>query len=245
MPGSGSKFAALDKKEKSKGTMNIGIIGAGNVGGALGKSWAKAGHKLKFGMRNPADPKHRGLLDSCGGNAGAGTNVEAAAFGEALVLATPWDATEAVLAECGNLKGKVLVDCTNPLKFSPATGLGLSMGLTTSGGETVAQWAAGARVVKAFNTYGFENFADASYPKYGGLKPVMFLAGDDADAKELVARLAGDIGFEPLDTGDLKVARLLEPTAMLWIHLAVVRKMGTGFAWAMLEREAAIRTPKS
>ncbi|SPE63379.1 NADP oxidoreductase coenzyme F420-dependent (fragment) [Verrucomicrobia bacterium] len=97
--------------------MNIGIIGAGNVGGALGTSWVKAGHQVKFGVRDPGDPKHRGLLDACGANATAGTNAEAATFGEVLALATPWDATQAALSACGSLKDKVLVDCTNPLKL--------------------------------------------------------------------------------------------------------------------------------
>ena len=73
--------------------MNIAIIGAGNVGGALGKGWAKAGHKIKFGVRKPADPKHRGLLDACGPNASTGTNAEAASFGVVIAVATPWDAT--------------------------------------------------------------------------------------------------------------------------------------------------------
>ncbi len=226
--------------------MNLGIIGAGNVGGALGKSWAKAGHKIKFGVRKAGDPKHRGLLDACGPNAGAGTNSEAATFGEVIAVATPWDATQPAIAECGNLAGKVLVDCTNPLKFTPDTGLELAIGHSISGGETVALWAQGARVVKCFNTYGFENFADARYPKYGNLKPVMFLAGDDADAKRIVANLAADIGFQPLDTGDLKIARLLEPAGMLWIHQALVQKQGTGFTWAMLERtQASPRTAKN
>jgi predicted dinucleotide-binding enzyme len=139
----------------------------------------------------------------------------------------------------------VLVDCTNPLKFTPGSGLELALGHSLSGGEMVAQWAKGARVVKAFNTYGFENFADASYPGYGGLKPVMFLAGDDAGARQIVAQLAADIGFQPLDAGDLKIARLLEPTGMLWIHLALVRKLGAGFTWAMLERlQPSTRAPK-
>jgi len=225
--------------------MKIGIIGAGNVGGAIGKSWAKAGHQIKFGVRNPSDPKHRGLLDACGPNASTGTNAEAVVFGEVIAVATPWDATQAAISDCGKLAGKVLVDCTNPLKFAPGTGLELAIGHTTSGGEMVAQWAQGARVVKCFNTYGFENFADASYPKYGGLKPVMFLAGDDADAKRIVAQLATDIGFQPLDTGDLKIARLLEPTGMLWIHQAIVQKQGTGFTWGMLEREASVRPAKN
>jgi predicted dinucleotide-binding enzyme len=219
--------------------MNIGIIGAGNVGGALGTSWVKAGHQVKFGVREPGDPKHRSLLDACAGNATAGTNAEAAAFGEVLALATPWDATQAALSTCGSLKDKVLVDCTNPLKFTPAAGLELALGYTISGGETVAQWAPGARVVKAFNTYGYENFVDASYPNGGGLKPIMFLAGDDPRAKEMVSHLAADIGFRPLDAGGLRIARLIEPTGMLWIHLALVQKMGSGFTWAMLERVQA------
>jgi predicted dinucleotide-binding enzyme len=226
--------------------MNIGIIGAGNVGGALGQSWAKAGHKIKFGLRNPNDPKYRGLLDVCGANASADTNAGAAAFGDVVALATPWDATQSALAACGGLHGKVLVDCTNPLKFTPGTGLGLAIGHGISGGETVAQWAPGARVVKAFNTYGFENFADASYPGYGSLKPVMFLAGDDAEAKQKVSQLAADIGFEPLNTGNLNIARLLEPTGMLWIHLAVVRQLGTGFTWGMMKRvQTTVRPAKS
>lgn len=219
--------------------MKIGIIGAGNVGGALGTSWVKAGHQVKFGVREPGDPKHRALLDACGENATAGTTAEAAAFGEVLALATPWDATQAALSGCGSIKDKVLVDCTNPLKFTPATGLELALGYTISGGETVAQWATGARVVKAFNTYGYENFADARYPNGGGLKPIMFLAGDDARAKEIVSHLAADIGFRPLDAGGLKVARLIEPIGMLWIDLALVQKMGTGFTWAILERVQA------
>jgi predicted dinucleotide-binding enzyme len=204
--------------------MKIGVVGAGNVGGALGKSWAKAGHQIKFGARNPGDPKHQPLLDACGPNASLGTNADAAQFGDVLVLATPWDATASALGECGNLQRKILIDCTNPLKFTPGTGLELALGHAISGGETVAQWAPGARVVKAFNTYGYENFADASYPNYNGLKPVMFLAGDDAEARQTVSRLAADIGFQPLDAGNLKIARLLEPTAMLWIHLAMVQK---------------------
>jgi predicted dinucleotide-binding enzyme len=225
--------------------MNLGIIGAGKVGGALGQSLAKAGHHVKFGVRTPDDPKYRAVLDACGPNASAGSNAAAVAFGPVVFLATPWDGTQAAIAECGDLAGKILVDCTNPLKYSPGAGLELAVGFSTSGGELVAQWAPGARVVKCFNTYGFENFSDTSYPNNGGFKPVMFLAGDDADARKTVAQLAADIGFRPLDTGELKIARLLEPTGMLWIHQAIVQKQGTGFTWAMLERKAAARPAKS
>ena len=134
------------------------------------------------------------------------------------------------------LRGKILIDCTNPLKTTPGIGLELALGFTDSGAETVARWAAGARVVKAFNTYGWENFADARYPNAAGLKPLMFLAGDDAEAKETVARLAEAIGFECFDAGGLRAARELEPLALIWIRAALTSQRTAGFTWACLRR---------
>jgi predicted dinucleotide-binding enzyme len=109
----------------------------------------------------------------------------------------------------------------------------LASGHTDSGGEQVARWASGAKVVKAFNTYGFENFADSSYASYANLKPVMLVAGDDPDAKKTVSQLAMDIGFQPLDTGSLKMARYLEPTGMLWIEITRTQKLGPNFTWPL------------
>ena len=93
-----------------------------------------------------------------------------------------------------------------------------------------------ARVAKAFNTYGWENFADSNYPGYGGLKPVMFYCSDDDDAKEIVDKLARDLGFDPVDTGGLGMARSLEPLALLWIRLAVRRGRNPNFVWGMMKR---------
>ncbi|HEY1379851.1 MAG TPA: NAD(P)-binding domain-containing protein, partial [Gemmataceae bacterium] len=137
--------------------MKIGIIGAGNVGGTLGRGWAKHGHDVFFGVRRPDDEKTRQLVAAVGPRARAGTVAEAAAFGEVVVLATPWPATEAAVRSAGDLAGKAVIDCTNPLKpdFS-----GLALGFSTSGAEQVARWAAGARVVMAFNTTGFNVMAD-------------------------------------------------------------------------------------
>jgi len=152
------------------------------------------------------------------------------------VLATPWNATEAALQSAGDLRGKILIDCTNPLKLTPGVGLELALGFTDSGAETVARWAAGARVVKAFNTYGWENFADARYPNAAGLKPVMFLAGDDPEAKATAGRLAEDIGFARFDAGGLRAARELEPLALIWIRAAFTSQRTAGFTWACLRR---------
>jgi len=210
--------------------MHIGIIGAGSVGGTLGAAWARKGHKVRFGVRHPDSPEVTELLKKIGPAAVAGTAAEAAQFGEAVVLATPWPGTFEAIQSAGDFSEKVLLDCTNPLKPQLA---GLEVGTTSSGGEMVAQWAAGARVVKIFNTTGFGNMANPTYP----LGPVtMLYCGDDQGAKIIAAKLASDIGFEPIDAGPLSQARLLEPMAMLWIWLAVFAGQGTDFAFRLMRR---------
>ncbi|HKB57664.1 MAG TPA: NADPH-dependent F420 reductase [Lacunisphaera sp.] len=216
--------------------MNIAIIGAGNAGGALGKAWAKAGHTIVFGVRDPAAGKTKPPLAEIGGAATSRTVPEAVRGADVIVLATPWDAVPAVINAMGDVRNKIIIDCTNPLSLNAEGSLSLSLGSSTSGAEEVARLATGARVAKAFNTYGWENFADSSYPGYGDLKPVMFYCSDDDDAKEVVVKLAKDLGFEPLDTGGLGMARSLEPLALLWIRLAVRRGRNPNFTWAMLKR---------
>jgi predicted dinucleotide-binding enzyme len=211
--------------------MRIAILGAGNVGGALGQAWARKGHDVFFGVRHPQDDRTRQLVQSLGGKARAGTVAEAAAFGEVVVLATPWAAAEAAVRAAGDLTGKALVDCTNPLTpdFSA-----LEVGFSTSGAEQVAGWARGAKVFKAFNTTGFNNMAN---PVINGTRTVMFVCGDDEAVKPTVLRLAADVGFDAVDAGKLVIARLLEPFATLWIHLAFNGPAGRDFGFALLRRD--------
>lgn len=204
--------------------MRIGIVGAGSVGSALGRGWARAGHEVRYGVRAPGSSK---VADP---DAPVGTVAEAAAFAEVLVLAVPWGGAESAVRAAGDLAGKVLLDCTNPLL--PNLG-GLAVGHTTSAGEQVAGWASGARVVKIFNTTGANNMAD---PRYGGEGVTMFYCGDDPGAKEVAARLAADLGFEPVDAGPLAAARLLEPLALLWISLAYRQGLGREIAFKLLRR---------
>lgn len=212
--------------------MKIGIIGAGNVGGTLGRAWAKHGHDIFFGVRRPQDDKTRRLVESIGVKAQAGAVAQAAAFGEAVVLATPWQATEAAVKEAGDLSGKMVIDCTNPLRPDVS---GLELGFHMSGAEQVAGWAKGAKVFKAFNTTGYNIMAN---PVIGGTRTVMFICGDDEAAKPAVLRLASDIGFDAVDAGKLAQARLLEPWAMLWISLAFSGKVEREFGFALLRRES-------
>ncbi len=210
--------------------MKIAIIGAGNVGGALGTRWAHAGHHVTFGVRDPRDPDTLALAHSLGPTAHVASVAEAARTAPIVVLATPWPATKEAIGACGDLVGKTVVDCTNPLSGDASS---LTIGHTTSGAEEIAKWAKGAHVVKAFNQTGAENMA--SQEGYS-VHPVMFVAGDDATRKKDVISLARDAGFEAQDLGPLASARLLEPLAMLWITLAYRQKLGRDFAFALLRR---------
>ncbi|WP_254848465.1 NADPH-dependent F420 reductase [Mycobacterium sp. IS-2888] len=212
-----SRVAFLDGKESG---IKIAIIGAGNVGTTLGTAWRNRGHQVTFGVRNPSDPKYAAL-------GGVETNESAAAAAEVVVLCTPWQTTQSAVQGCGDLTGKVLIDCTNPLTPDVTA---LEVGHSTSGGEEVAKWAPGARVCKAMNQIGFP-MMDA--PQLPG-QPVMFVCGDDDEARSVTAGLVAELGFETIDVGDLTLARLLEPYGLLWIHLALRRGFGTNFGFGLL-----------
>jgi len=212
--------------------MNIAIIGAGNVGGALGEAWAKKGHDVYFGVRDPKAEKAQALVKKIGAKARAVSPAEAAAACDIIVLSTPWPAAEAAIRSLGNIKGKIVLDAINPLTRG-ADGISLEIGHSISAGEKVQGWAAGASVFKTLNTTGFGNMANTSFK---GGKPVMFVAGDDGANKPKVMDLVGQLGFEVIDAGPLRNARLLEAHAMLWIDLALARGQGRDFAFSILRR---------
>ena len=206
--------------------MNIVIVGAGNVGRALGGGWRKAGHGVTIALRDTAGEKAVALKQE---GFSITSTKGAAAAGEIVVLAVPWPALTTAVKELGSLAGKIVVDAINPL----TPDFSLAIGHDDSAGETVARLAPGARVVKAFNTTGANNMADS---RYGGGKLMMPVAGDDAAAKATVMSLAADLGFEPIDVGPLAMSRHLEPMAMVWIKLALVQKLGRNFGFALLRR---------
>jgi predicted dinucleotide-binding enzyme len=208
--------------------MKIAVVGAGNVGSTLGKGWAGKGHEVTFAVRDPADPKHAKLIGPRMHVAGV---PEAVAASEVVVLATPWPLTHTAIQSAGSLADKIVLDCTNPLKSDLS---GLELGMDDSGGEQVARWCKGAHVFKAFNTTGADNMAPEVAAKFP-LKPVMFICGDSGRHKPAVLELVGDLGFDARDAGDVTISRLLEPLALLWIHLTI--KQGYGREWAF----AAVR----
>jgi predicted dinucleotide-binding enzyme len=210
--------------------MKIGIIGSGNVGGTLGGRWAKLGHEVTFSSREPNSEKMKKLVADAGPNAHAATIKETVSGNDVLLLASPWPATKEMLASAGDLSGKILIDAVNP--FLPDLS-GMDVGVNSSGGELVAQWAPGAKVVKAFNTIGNNIMADANLAGHSAL---MFYCGDDEAAKKVVRELALALGFDAEDAGPLTAARLLEPFALLWVTLAFKRGYGREFAFKVIRR---------
>lgn len=210
----------------------IAIIGAGNVGSALATRWLAKGHEVVLGVREPESPKSRALVGRLGARARAASIADAARDAQVLVLATPWPATKAAVEQCGDVRGKLVIDCTNPLAADLS---GLTIGHTRSAAEEVASFAKGAAVFKSFNTTGANNMeSQAGYPQ----KPVMFFCGDDAKRRDAVKQLVLDAGFDAVDAGPLRAARWLEPLAMLWIHLAFNGGLGRDFAFALMKRNA-------
>jgi hypothetical protein len=209
--------------------MNIAVIGAGSVGSTLGRRWAELGHGVRFGVRNPSDEAVAAMVAAIKGEARLARVAEAVTDAEVVVLATPYAANAAAIASAGDLAGKILIDATNPIGPKGS----LALGFETSGAEEVARLAKGARVYKAMNQVGFEIMAD---PAFSAGRAAMFVAGDDPGGKRIVLELIAALGFEAIDAGELAIARLIEPYAMLWIHLMARRKMGRRFAFGLMRR---------
>lgn len=206
--------------------MKIAIIGTGTVGSALARGLQGKGHLVTLGARDP----HRADIQSLARDTGAAVAevAQAAAGADLVVLALPWATAEAAIPGLGDLAGKIVIDCMNPLGMVDGA-LGLTLGHSTSGGELVQSWLPEAHVVKTLNQVGAEIMARNDHLSH---RPVMVMAGNSDPAKAKVAQVLTDLGFEALDAGDITRARLLEPFGMLWINQALLRGKGRHWAFA-------------
>jgi predicted dinucleotide-binding enzyme len=182
--------------------MRIGIIGAGRIGGNAARLLAAAGHEVKLSFaRDPA--KLEALASEIGERASTGSPAEAARFGEVVVLSVPWGTIDDALAQAGALEGRIVIDTTN--QFGP--------GPMPAENQTAAQFNSarmpGARYTKSFNTL-TSGFQAAAAGRTGPERVVLFLCGDDAEAKREVAGLIEDAGFTPVDVGGTADAAVME-----------------------------------
>ena len=191
-------------------TRKIGIIGDGNVGSALARGLKRAGHDVRSVGKDKTAIR------------------ETASWAEVVLLAVPFAAIDDVVKEIGRVvEGKTLIDVTNALDAN----MSLAVGFTTSGAEELQGKLPKARVVKAFNTVFAQHM---ELGRLGDNPLTAFVAGDDAGAKSSVLGLAREIGFDAVDAGPLKNARLLEPLALFNIQLGYVVGMGTQIGFKLL-----------
>jgi 8-hydroxy-5-deazaflavin:NADPH oxidoreductase len=178
--------------------MRVAVIGTGKMGSGLATAFARAGHDVVLGSRNPegAAEKARAF-----GASGATTYPEAVRGADVVVLAIPWRVVQETLPTLGDLDGTILIDITNPYVDGKLQRLP-----DTSTTELIQSWAPAARVVKGWNHVWAQNL---TAPGEGDRAESVMLASDDPGAKEVVAGLARDIGFHPVDVGGAIAARPL------------------------------------
>lgn len=209
--------------------MKIAVIGTGNMGTGLGRQFAAAGREVVVGSR---DSERAGAKAEQIGAVGHGTYAEAVSQADALLLAVNWWDIDGVLPQLGSVAGKILIDCTNPYTdntYSRHADLG-----GISAAEEIQRRLPGARVVKAWN-HVYAQIVNSS-PEFGGVPASVLLASDDAEAKEAVASLARDAGYDPVDAGPLWSANNIEKVAALMVTLAYVVGSGTDQALKIIRR---------
>lgn len=206
--------------------MTIAIIGSGNVGSALGAGLQKAGHSIVFGVRNPISAKSE-KASAALRDANFATIPQACTGANVIIITTPPEAVLQFIPELGDVQNKTLIDTTNSVRTRPdpyPTAYHALKALTGS-----------EKLVKCFNTTGFENMLNPVYPGYGGID--MFCAGNNPESKAIARKLAKDIGFnECWDFGGDDKVELLEKFALCWINLAIMQGHGRNIAVKIVKR---------
>jgi len=202
--------------------MRIAILGSGNIGGTLGKKWAAAGHDVAFGVRDARNPDVTKLLASIPAR-GRAVSLEAAiGTAEGVLFAVPGTAVASIVETVGPaLAGRILVDASNNVGSSVL--------------NNVAELAkcAGAKVFRAFNSIGWENFEN---PRFGDVDADLFYCGPDGEARAAVESLIQDIGLRPIRVGGIERAAEVDGVAALWFALVFGQKMGRNLAFKVLIR---------
>jgi predicted dinucleotide-binding enzyme len=207
--------------------MRIGILGSGLMGGKLGIILARAGHHVMFSYARSPEKLER-LAREAGKDARAGTPAEAVQRADVVFLAVQWTRLDDVLGQAGNLSGKTVLTCSLPMNEDDSH---MVVGLTSSGAEVLAGRAQGAHVVAAFNTIPSEVLFPVFAARRRKTRPDLLYCGDSKTAKRSAARLIRDVGFHPVDLGDLQTARYMEPFGLAVAEIAYNGKTGAELAY--------------
>ena len=218
--GAGAAIAPLvlsaPSMAQAPGSTKIGVVGSGKLGGTVGGLWAKAGYQVMFSSRHPDELK--GLVEGLGANARAGTVEEAVKFGDVILVAVPYAALPQVGRDnAAALKGKVVLDSCNPI---PARdGEIVKEAIENGVGETSVKYLPGTRLVRAFNSFGSGTFASEAHR--AGEKIGVPIAGDDAEALKVAAKLVRDAGFEPVAVPLARAREFAPPGPLFRLALPV------------------------
>jgi len=206
------------------GKLTIAVLGAGNIGGTLGRKWAGAGHQVAFGVNDPNGKHAQTLRSDLNDKVTIGTVSEALSSNpDVVVMAVPGTAMDATITGFATqLDGRIILDTANRMGGGPLNSL-----------ATFQQHTPGARVFRAFNTLGWENFAN---PEFEGGPADLFYCGPEADARTVVEQLITDIGLRPMYLGGVEQVGLVDAVAGLWFALALGQGKGRRLAFKVLTR---------
>ena len=204
--------------------LRVAVLGAGNIGGTLGKKWAAAGHTVAFGVANPNGDKAQAVRAELAQTVTIGSVADALASADIVLMAVPGGAMdETITANAAQLDGKTIIDAANRM----------------GGGGPVNSFATlkantpNARIYRAFNTYGWENFADATY---NDGPADMFDRGPEGESQAAVEQLITDVGLRPMRLGGVEQVDLVDAVLRLWFALASGQQMGRHLAFKVLTR---------
>jgi 8-hydroxy-5-deazaflavin:NADPH oxidoreductase len=202
--------------------MRVGILGSGHVARVLGAAFAEHGHEVAMGTRTPDGEGALAFLEKVGDRGWVDTYAAVAEWCELAVFPPVWSAVAHVVELAGpeNLTGKVVVDVTNQFAQDSGGHMMLAVGPNDSAGETVQRLMPTSRVVKAFNMVGVDLMVSPQLP---GGPPTMLIAGNDDNAKELVAEVLHDFGWESEDLGGIEASRAIEAVCLAWMYIGMRR----------------------
>lgn len=205
-------------------SIKIVVLGAGNIGGTLGRKWVATGHQVVFGVNNPGGEKARKLRSDLGDRAAIHTTGEALATNPVVVvLAIPGTAMDPTIAQYADqLDGKIIIDTANKMGAS-----------THNSFAALQQHTPHARIYRAFNTLGWENFAN---PLFDGTPAELFYCGTDGDSRATVEQLIADIGLRPVSLGGVEQVGVVDSVLGLWFALAIGQGQGRQLAFKVLTR---------
>ncbi len=205
-------------------TIKIVVLGAGNIGGTLGRKWVATGHQVVFGVNNPGGEKARKLRSDLGDRAAIHTTGEALATNpDVVVLAIPGMAMDATIAQYADqLDGKIIIDTANKMGAS-----------SNNSFAALQQHTPHARIYRAFNTLGWENFAN---PLFDGTAADLFYCGTDGEPRATVEQLIADVGLRPVSLGGVEQVGVVDSVLGLWFALAIGQGKGRQLAFKVLNR---------